>query len=220
MRYKFKLQDEKTLFNDTVKVVVVATGPADDDRKELETRVREVLDAFLPNVPWAFSGLTISSGTGQFPMFESRASVRIDAALNDRLADKAVSVSNNKVNLTVTMIDQSIPLHVRRDGEAEMRANLLTLAYKELETLNKRSDRPHDEPLRILNIDFTTRNFTGASMKAAMSNSYYEAQAGEAASAAAIGYQEKIAGEATVVITDEIDEPFPVEVVNKSDDEY
>lgn len=98
MRYTFTLQDEKTLTNETVKVFIKVTGPADAERSDLEARARERLEKLLPDADWVFTGLEINRAAG-YPLFTTTASARIPVGQNDNLHQKARDLSTKKVDL-------------------------------------------------------------------------------------------------------------------------
>lgn len=198
MRYNFTLNDELTLENDTAKVVVNVSGPANGRRPELEARVRKALEEFIPNVDWAYSALSI--GTGGYPMYSITASVRIPVAENDNLHKRATDYQTNNPDagaaITVQQIDTSMPLFRLREGYSKLRDNLLDLANKEAEKLAGN--------VRIKKISFSEGSLTG--MKGNLSNASYAAAAAPIGGGS-IGSFEKIYMTADVILTDGADEP-------------
>ena len=212
MRYVFAIQDEKTIINDTVKVFIHVSGPADADREDLESRVQEGLKKLLPEAKWVFSGLSISTGNG-YPLFTTIASARIPVKQNDNLEQRARDVSNKKVNLRYHSQDQSVPLHLQREGYAEMRSNLLKMAEEEVSRLNggyEDSKDDHGPRYHIEKIQFTEET-NSPMLRSATStaNAYIAESAGSG-----IGYSEKIFCHAQIIITDDADNAIPVEIVS------
>lgn len=202
MRYEFTITDEKTLENDTVKVVIQVNGPADAPRKELEERVRRAVNAFLPNTDWAFSGLTIS--TYDYPMFVITASVRIKAADNDdlhrRASNYAIENPDAKASIKVVNIDSSMPLFKSREGEQQIRRNIYKLALQELEILQE--EYAGEGRLRLKSVSYSRADLSNK----LSASTAYTSNAG-VGGGSAIGSFEKLYQSATIVITDGLDEP-------------
>jgi hypothetical protein len=205
MRYVFQLDDEKTVSNDTVKVMLHATGPVDkDSRANLETRVRKALKEFLPDVTWVFGGFTFDESSG-YPMFVVPASARISAELNDDLTAKAQRLDSAGVRLSVYNIDQSIPLHLIRTAEESLRLSLLNLANEELKRVQ---DATGNSKLSIQSFSVTKSHSGGGKGSMSVANSYtMEVGASRGDS---IEYSEKVFLQAAVVLSDEDDAIYKI----------
>lgn len=203
MRYQFSITDEKTLENDTVKVVVQINGPANEPRARLEQRVRIATAALLPKADWAYSGLSIA--TNDYPMFSITASTRIAAADNDDLYRRAANYSLENpeagANIKVIQTDTSMPLFKTREGLREIRQSIYKQALEELQILQ--SNYVGSGSLRIKSIDFIPSFDANALSNVRGTSSSYASNAG----GAAIGSFEKLYLSATVTIIDGEDEP-------------
>lgn len=203
MRYQFTIEDEKTVTNDTVKVMVQVTGPVENDsRDQLEKRARSALKQYLPEADWVFGGFQFSQSAG-YPLFVVPASCRIKANLNDDLINRANRFECEEgVRLQVTNLDQSIPMHLIRNAEKDLRFNLLEMVENELADLRISMD---NDNLQITSFEFTKLvTSRGSKGSLLVGNAYSLDDSSDASSAdAPIGYAEKIQGSASVVISDE-----------------
>jgi hypothetical protein len=201
MQYIFEIEDEKTITNETVKVIVTVSGPANLPRTEIEKQVREVLHDFLPDADWSYAGLQINKNAG-FPTYNSKAGARIKASENGDLYSRAQDYSSPEATININNIDESIPLYQRREADKELRIALYTKALAEIETLAEVAEGE----LRIRTIDYTAISPTSNAGK--FSNSYSTANAALVGDAVdSIGYSEKITMSARVVIIDGEDLP-------------
>ena len=133
MKLTFNLADEKTLTNDTVKITALIMGAINKlDRIALEQKAKE-LSKKLFDKDWAFSNFNYSNDGFSFSV---QATVRVDAAENDRLAMRAAEIST-KGDLTIDVIDAdvNIPLHRRREAESDLRVSLIDKANAEASKL-------------------------------------------------------------------------------------
>lgn len=133
MKVSFTLNDEKTVTNTTVKIIVAISGTINgESRKDIEARCDEIAKKIFPDVKWAFSNFKYN---GDGLTFTVSASTRIDATQNDQLASKCAEASNDSTRIAIQTIDASIPTHDIRTAESDIRINLIKLADEEAKRL-------------------------------------------------------------------------------------
>ena len=195
MKYRFTINDEKTLSNNTVKVTVRLTGPANAMRPELERRIRDTLSTFIEDANWVFGGFTINRNQG-VPLFTATTSARIPVSGNDDLVGRAQDSSTDEVFLQIVNVDDSIPLHLVREGQEEIRLNLFAKVQEEVIRLKEKTGIDFEISKVDYRADMTAADFlAGRGKDKSFSNSYAADSA-----AGAISYSEKIYGQADVTL--------------------
>lgn len=192
MKIKFELTDEVTITNNTVKLTTHISGIiGDKDRPALEAAALE-LTKKLFDAKWAFSNFTFMPDGFTFNV---TASTRIDSKLNDQLEARAEAISERgKLTMTIVDIDDSIPLHQKRDAESDLRIALIDKAAKEAAKLGGRVDEVSFSSARSQSISNSMRAMTASSY------SLESTSKGISSDGVSLGHSEKILMSANLVI--------------------
>lgn len=129
MKITFSINDEKTITNTTAKITISIKGTINgESRDKLEARTANVTKTLFPDNQWAFTDFGYNADGFTFHV---SATTRIDSLQNDQLAEKCESLGSDTLRVILVGVDDSIPSHVLREAESDLRLHVIALAEQE-----------------------------------------------------------------------------------------
>lgn len=207
MKVTFSLGEEKTVTNETVKVILSINGIVADQTKEnIDKSILDKVLEFLPDKKsedWAFSGFSFYDNRG-FRMFAVQASTRIPASENDNLSERARDLSNDSISVEIANIDLSIPQYRYREAESELRQAILKRAKEEAEKLSKAYGGSGPK-FKVSSVEFEAPiTAQPKGMRAAPGSAFFESTYSNAGGGEGIGHSEKTTLNAVVTVKSQV----------------
>jgi hypothetical protein len=151
---KFTIAAEDTVVNDTVKIVANITamvGSESPEKKTLKDSIREMMDRFIGNVKWQFSGMVSSSHESGLEQVILVASARVPESENRDLDNRRKEVSTRGLSINRVTPDLSFPASLVEQTEQKLRLEIIRKARAECILVSAAMDRPY----RIRKIDYS-----------------------------------------------------------------
>lgn len=135
----FTLVSERTIVNDTVKMVAsisqaVTAGMTEPKLKE---SVREMMEKFIPGGKWSFSNMTRSTSSSGMEQIDLQASARVSEKENYSIEKRTRNVSTEGLAIRDIAVDTTPPTSMIEENESALRVDLLRKVNAELQIINK-----------------------------------------------------------------------------------
>jgi len=164
---------EKTIVNDTVKLVATITAQVtpDEPPEVLPNRVREMMNRVVDTTKcegkWNFSNMQRSKDDTGYERVSLTATARVPESENYNLDGRVEKASQRGLVINDIQADTSVPSFMIEDAVKELRVMLAKKAREECAALSEALDRPY----RIQQISFGSSDYGGPKALRAMSAS-------------------------------------------------
>lgn len=175
------LAAEKTVVNDTIKVIATISALIRPDQTDTTLRadIRAMMKKLIETAEWQFSNLERSTDPSGVERVQITASARVSETENANLEGRARDVSSPGLTVASVQVDTTIPQRMLDEAEQALRMDLLAKINVELGKINEVMKDDKLQPYRVYQVKFQrsstdlsnafTKGGRGATMLAATS---------------------------------------------------
>lgn len=180
----FSLRTEEMVTNHTVKIIatISAAITRKTDDTLLQIKVRELMQAFMPNADWQYSGMNRTRHPSAMETVQLTATTRIKESEASHLDERAQSVQIQfegcSFNISKIQTDNSFPTSLVDEVESRMRLALIVKAREECDLINKTLKGGSELyiPYHVARIDFESDDVQHRALSLSNANTRVYAQ--------------------------------------------
>lgn len=150
------LAAEKTVVNDTIKVIATISALIRPDQTDATLRadIRAMMKKLIETAEWQFSNLERSTDPSGVERVQITASARVSEGENANLEGRARDVSSPGLTVANVQVDTTIPQRMLDEAEQALRMDLLAKINQELAKINEVMKDDKLQPYRVYQVKF------------------------------------------------------------------